>query len=151
NHLFTSDGSTLDPLRFRNEEIHIKYGRSAWLATASLFNQVKSNVGAAITTSRGMCPPGPTSFCYFQQGDSQRIKGMEFGFDGEILPGFSASANYSFYSTQTIAGTTDSARQILTQAPTRSAGLTLDWTPWFARRTNLNLVTQYQSKVWQAG
>lgn len=144
---YTSDGKPLAPSLWVNSEIGMKYGAERWLATLARYDLVTRNQARSVPNSRGLCPPAPTSSCYFAQGDTEKSQGWDFEINGEVVNGLSLIASFNYNTNETIS----SSEPLFTFSPTRAGQLFLDWTPTFVRGTSVRMGAKYRGRVYQTG
>ena len=114
---FTASGSALDPAVGANYEAGVKgelLDRKLNVAFA-VFNIRKKDVAVLDTANAGNCPGITTSDCY-RNASLLRSKGFDAEVAGQLMPGWQASAAYTYLTTRDESGTTlssDSPHNIL--------------------------------------
>lgn len=144
---YTVDGGQLGPTSYENLEAGVKFANDRLYASLSYYDVLQENIAQTVIGSS--CPPSNTTAtpCYEPGTATQNSQGVDFEAVGEVLPGLSVSANYTWAKTETI-GTSEN---FSTLSPTHAAQLFVDWSPGFLTGTSFRGGLRYRSEVYQTG
>jgi outer membrane receptor for ferric coprogen and ferric-rhodotorulic acid len=152
---------SLAPRTYESKEVGIKIASDKWLGTLSAYFLDGKNLAAGIL-GVNECPPlvdgdGYSSPCFTGYGQD-RSRGIEAELSGELLPGLSVLANFTFSKARTVplpedfTGSPEGPVLPLTsQAPQSSGSLFLDYAPAFAPGLSVQLGARYRGRVFQSG
>lgn len=144
---YTVDGGQLGPTTYENLEVGVKFATDRLYASLSYYDLLQENIAQTVLGSA--CPPSNTvsTPCYEPGTATQQSKGVDFEAVGELFPGFTVSANYTWAKTETI-GT---GENFSTLSPTHAAQVFVDWSPGYLPRTSFRGGLRYRSEVYQSG
>lgn len=157
NYIYTS----LAPRTFESKEVGIKVASEKWVGTVSAYFLDGKNLAAGIL-GLNECPPlvdgdGFSSPCFTGFGQD-RSRGIEAEFNGEILPGLSILANFTYSKAQTVPLPADftgapegPVLPLTSQAPQTAGSIFLDYSPAFAAGLSFQLGARYRGRVFQSG
>ena len=135
----------LGPLTYGNREVGVKYGAQLWEASVTTYKLEQKNVAQAIPNT--ICPPTPTSPCYFTQGATQESTGLDFELVGRVARDLNVITSFNTSKTRVF----KTNLPITTRIPDKSAKAFLEWDAPLFGRTKVRAGASYTGRVFQSG